>query len=60
MNIHECLAFGTSKCMSCSEGMQKYCQLKHEKIENGTFTLAGDYWDYIDLVINDDDDDDDF
>lgn len=51
----ECLNYGTPKCKNCSQGQQDYCKKKHEKIENGTFNLLDDYWDYIDSVVDDED-----
>ena len=54
---HECLDYGTSRCETCSEGMRAYCERLHQKLQDGTFNLADDYWDYIELVVNDDDDD---
>lgn len=53
----DCLNYG-KKCNECSKGQQEYCKLKREKMENGTFSLASDYWDYINLVIGEDDDED--
>ena len=52
MNM-DCLNYG-KKCANCSKGQQEYCKKRHEKIENGTFNLAQDYWDYIDSMIDDD------
>jgi Zn-dependent alcohol dehydrogenase len=49
----ECINYGTSKCANCSQGQQNYCKTLHEKIENGTYNIADDYWDYIDSVIDD-------
>lgn len=49
----ECLNYGTSKCASCSKGQQEYCQKLHNNLENGTYNIADDYWDYIDSVIDD-------
>ena len=51
----ECLAYGTERCQTCSEGMRAYCERKHEKLQNGTFNHADDYFDYLDLVVDDDD-----
>ena len=56
MSMLECLAYGTERCATCSEGMRKYCKLKHQKLQDGTFDIAKDYWDYIELVVEEDDD----
>lgn len=54
-NILECTNYGTAKCVTCSDGQRAYCERKHQKLQDGTFDLAKDYWDYIELVICDDD-----
>lgn len=52
----ECLNYGTEKCVNCSNGQKTYCDRLHEKIKNGTYDTAQDYWDYIELVVEDDED----
>ena len=54
--IMECLNYGTEKCVNCSNGQKAYCDRVHDKIKNGTYDLAQDYWDYIELVVEDDED----
>ena len=44
----ECLNYGTQKCETCRE--KGYCDKRHQKLENGTFNLLDDYWDYIDEI----------
>lgn len=51
----ECLNYGTDTCSNCSKGQKAYCDRLHEKITNGTYDIGQDYWDYIDLVIDEDD-----
>lgn len=52
----ECVSYGTDRCETCSEGQRAYCERVHEKLENGTFSLASDYWDYLELVVDDEED----
>ena len=49
----ECLAYGTEKCATCSHNQQEYCKKLHDKLENGTYNIVDDYWDYIDTMIDD-------
>ena len=53
--IMECLNYGTDTCANCSKGQKAYCDRLHEKITNGTYDIVQDYWDYIDLVVDEDD-----
>ena len=53
----ECISYGTDRCATCSEGQRAYCERVHKKLEEGTFDLATDYWDYIELVVGEDEED---